>query len=284
LTRILPLPRYSSYDPTPFIGLFFPLLFGMTLGDSGYGALLAVLAAVLVFGFTSRPNLVAAGKILGVCAAYTIVFGALFGELFGDLGSQLLGLHPLWLDRATAVVPMIVFTLAVGTGHVLIGLLVGLRSDWRLRRYREGAFKLLSFVLLVLIGLLVLDLFRPQAWLSSIPLLLTVAVLLPLLIAAGGLLAPLELLKGIGNIISYVRIMAIGLSSVLLAIVANRLGGMTGDVVLGILVASLLHGFNLLLGVFAPTVHVLRLHYVEFFSKFLELGGRHFEPLGKKPG
>jgi V/A-type H+-transporting ATPase subunit I len=77
--------------------------------------------------------------------------------------------------------------------------------------------------------------------------------------------------------------MAIGLSSVLLAYVANRLGGMTGDVVLGILVAGLLHSFNLLLGVFAPTVHVLRLHYVEFFSKFLELGGRRFQPLGKKP-
>jgi V/A-type H+-transporting ATPase subunit I len=66
---------------------------------------------------------------------------------------------------------------------------------------------------------------------------------------------------------------------VLLAVVANRLGGATGDVLAGLLVAGVLHAFNLLLGVFAPTVHSLRLHYVEFFSKFLDLGGRRFEPL-----
>lgn len=281
LTRFLPLPRYSSYDPTPFIGLFFPLLFGMTLGDAGYGLLLVLTAAVLVTRRHASANLVAAGKILGVCAGYTIIFGLLFGELFGDLGRRLLGLHPLWIDRAEALAPMIGFTLAVGAGHVLVGLVVGIRSAWRQGKRKEALFKLLSAVLLLLIGLVVVDLLQPQAWLPGRPLLIAIGVLLPLLVTAGGLLAPLELLKGIGNIISYVRIMAIGLSSVLLAVVANQLGGMTGELVLGILIAALLHAFNLLLGVFAPTVHVLRLHYVEFFSKFLELGGRHFEPLGK---
>ena len=80
------------------------------------------------------------------------------------------------------------------------------------------------------------------------PLLLTMAVAVPLLFVAGGMLAPLELLKSIGNIISYVRIMAIGLTSVLLAYVANRLGGMGGDILAGGVVALLLHAFNLLLG------------------------------------
>ncbi len=138
-------------------------------------------------------------------------------------------------------------------------------------------------VTVILMVLLVVGWFFPQPWLKTGPLLIGICILMPVLIAAEGLLAPLELLKTMGNIISYVRIMAIGFSSILLAVVANRLGGMTGDVMVGILVAAILHAFNLLLGVFAPTVHSLRLHYVEFFSKFLDLGGRRFEPWHKRP-
>ncbi|MGD0886573.1 MAG: hypothetical protein ABSA46_17170 [Thermodesulfovibrionales bacterium] len=77
------------------------------------------------------------------------------------------------------------------------------------------------------------------------------------------------------------RITAIGLTSALLAFVANRLAGSMGNIVVGILVASLLHLMNIALGLFSPTIHSMRLHYVEFFSKFIEYGGRRFEPLRK---
>jgi V/A-type H+-transporting ATPase subunit I len=75
--------------------------------------------------------------------------------------------------------------------------------------------------------------------------------------------------------------MAIGLASVLLAFVANSFTGMAGNIVVGVVVAGLLHLINIILGVFSPTIHALRLHYVEFFSKFMEPGGRRFEPLKK---
>jgi V/A-type H+-transporting ATPase subunit I len=278
-SRLLPLPKYTSYDPTPFIGLFFPLLFGMILGDIGYGCLLLILAVLLVKYCTGHPLVVNLGKVLGAAALYTMLFGLLFGELFGNLGEQWFGLHPLWVDRIHAIVPMIIFAISVGVAHVLFGLALGIWTDLRRHQGREALVKLLTIVL-VLLGILTLVAWIvPKPWLAVRPLLISIAVILPVLVAAGGLLAPLELLKTFGNIISYVRIMAIGLCSVLLAVVANRLGGATGDVLAGLLVAGMLHAFNLLLGVFAPTVHSLRLHYVEFFSKFLDLGGRRFEPL-----
>jgi len=84
-----------------------------------------------------------------------------------------------------------------------------------------------------------------------------------------------------GNIISYVRIMAIGLASVMLAHVANMLSGKMGNLFLGVIIAMVLHLLNLLLGVFSPTIHSIRLNYVEFFSKFLESEGKGFRPFKK---
>jgi len=281
--RLLPLPKYSSYDPTPFLGLFFPLLFGMILGDIGYGLILGLIAALLIYVFPERRNLSDGAKILGVSAAYTMLFGILFGELFGNLGRHLLGLHPIWLERGQAILPMICFALSVGTAHILFGLGLGIRYEIRRKRHREALTKGINLLVIFLIGLTLIAELVPHPWTVTIPLLATVLTLVSMLVLVGGLLAPLELLKNFGNIISYVRLMAIGLCSVLLAEVANRLGGMTGNVIAGFLVAGVLHFFNLVLGVFSPTVHALRLHYVEFFSKFLELGGRRFEPLSKKP-
>ena len=111
--------------------------------------------------------------------------------------------------------------------------------------------------------------------------MMAMLIIAPVLLITGGFLAPFELLRHLGNIVSYVRIMAVGLASVLLAYVANSLAGAAGSVWVGVAVAILLHTFNLLLGVFAPTIHALRLHYVEFFSKFIETGGRRYEPLKK---
>ena len=283
MSRLLPLPKYSSYDPTPLIGLFFPVFFGMILGDVGYGAILLIIAIFLARRFPPQQLASDIGKVLGVAALYTLFFGFLYGELFGNLGETWLGLHPIWFDRGKAILPMTVFALTVGVVHVLLGITLGALADLRRHKPRQALLKLAMLLTVLLLVLALVGWFHPQSWLATGPLLVGVGILLPVMIAAEGLLAPLELLKTMGNIISYIRIMAIGFSSVLLATVANQLGGMTGDILVGILVAGILHAFNLLLGVFAPTVHSLRLHYVEFFSKFLDLGGRRFEPWKKHP-
>ena len=283
LSRLLPLPKYSSYDPTPLIGLFFPVFFGMILGDIGYGLVLLVIALALAKCYPPGRLASDIGKVLGAAALYTLLFGCLYGELFGNLGERWLGLHPVWFDRSKDLLPMAIFALTVGVVHILLGITLGALSDLRRHQPRKALLKLVMLIAVLLLVLAVVGWFYPQSWLNTGPLLIGVGILMPVLIAAEGLLAPLELLKTMGNIISYVRIMAIGFSSVLLAVVANKLGGMTGDILVGILVAGILHAFNLLLGVFAPTVHSLRLHYVEFFSKFLDLGGRRFEPWRKRP-
>jgi V/A-type H+-transporting ATPase subunit I len=177
---------------------------------------------------------------------------------------------------------MLIFAVTVGTAHILLGYILGAAAAFKRNSKKEAFSKLIGMGMIICIILPIASLFSFFPAVLNRPLILAILIFTPLLLFTGGLLAPLELIKSIGNIISYARIMAIGLTSVLLAHVANRLGGMTGDVVIGIVVAGLLHLLNLIIGTFSPAIHSLRLHYVEFFSKFIETGGRKFEPLHKE--
>jgi len=281
-TRLLPMPPYASFDLTPFIGIFFPIFFGMMLGDTGYGLLLLIGSIFLVRKFSGRKNIRDAGKILFISSLYTIVFGLLYGEFFGTLGHSHLGLEPLLINRHTSIIPLLCFAVAVGIVHVMIGLVLGVILALRRRAVKEASVKIVNIFIILCLTALAISYFMPAIGHLQKPLLVAVGLIIPALIVIGGLMAPLELLKNVGNIVSYARIMAIGLTSVLLANVANYMAGRTGSVWAGILVALLLHFFNILLGIFAPTIHSLRLHYVEFLSKFMEPGGREFKPLGGK--
>ena len=98
---------------------------------------------------------------------------------------------------------------------------------------------------------------------------------------AGVSWVPSEIMGTLGNIMSYARLMAIGMASVILAIVANRLSGEIGIFAVGLVVAVLLHVLNIGLAMFSPSIHSMRLHIVEFFSKFYEGSGEPYKPFGR---
>jgi V/A-type H+-transporting ATPase subunit I len=279
-TRLLPLPRYSSWDPTPFIGIFFPLFFGMMLGDAGHGLVL-LSAALLLLWRRPRGATGDAARILLISSSYAVLFGLLFGEFFGEAGGRLLHLTPLLPERSRSVMPMLFFSLALGAAHVVLGLLMGLITAIKQHKRSEAAGRIITIALIACLACLMTAGLFPSPWLLTRPILVLAGVLLTLLVLSGGLLAPLEMIKTVGNIVSYARIMAIGLSSALLANAANHLAGLSGDLILGTLAAIVLHAVAIVLGLFAPAIHALRLHFVEFFSKFIEPGGRRFQPLHK---
>src|SRR6185369_16689004 len=99
ITRTLPLPRYGSLDPTPFVAVFFPMFFGLMLGDAGYGAAAGLLAFVLHRRSRLGTTLRSVAEMLGACALFAILVGLAFGELFGDLGQRWLGLKPIVFNR-----------------------------------------------------------------------------------------------------------------------------------------------------------------------------------------
>jgi V/A-type H+-transporting ATPase subunit I len=118
------------------------------------------------------------------------------------------------------------------------------------------------------------------------PAIVASVLAIGLLLKGEGFMGLIELPSIISNIVSYARIMAVGLASVFLAILINNTAsglyemGMLWFIVLGIPLIIVGHGFNLALGIFSPFLHSVRLHYVEFFTKFYQGGGKEFSPFG----
>jgi V/A-type H+-transporting ATPase subunit I len=204
------------------------------------------------------------------------VFGLLFGELLGNLGEHW-GLHPILMNRAQLLLPLLFIAVGLGFVHIMLGIFLNMIVSIRFGHRRH----LLSSLgnMLSLVGLMVIILSKTGR-LPGVDLIGASLLILgiPLLTISEGLMGPLEFLKTFGNVLSYARLMAIGVSSVVLAQVANMTGGIIGSLAVGFFVALVFHALNFALGVFTPTIHSLRLHYVEFFSKFFQTGGKPYEP------
>jgi V/A-type H+-transporting ATPase subunit I len=135
-TSLLPLPAYTSYDPTPFIGIFFPVFFGMILGDAGYGLVLAAVSVVLMKKFRHQGMVRDGARILMAASLYSLFFGVLFGEFFGDLPERLFHLSA-HLHRTTRGRHDALFRLTVGVAHILLGLLLGAITGFRKHERRK---------------------------------------------------------------------------------------------------------------------------------------------------
>lgn len=290
LLSFLPAPRYGTIDPTPLLAISFPFFFGLVLGDVGYGLILLLISLVLRWRarastrMSTRASAVMRdlSSLLTVVSVASILFGFIYGEVFGAMNPYF-GLKPLWKDRLEAAAGLLLFTVGVGCAHVFLSFFLGALQDLRNREPGRAVAKGISVGALVCIFVIVAwvgGLLPKTAGLgATVALAAAVVVLLYL----EGIVAAIEIISAVGNILSYTRLMALGIAGAALAIVANRLAGAMGNLAAAVLVAVLLHGINLLLGVFGPTVHGLRLHFVEFLPRFYEYGGRAYRPFGGPP-
>lgn len=284
LVGFLSWPARDGVDPTGLVAVVLPFFFGVMVGDVIYGGALVAISYWIRRRWSSNTTIAELGRVLTLGGWWAVLFGFLYGEALGSLGNHL-GMPALWFYRGgpAALKPLLLFALAIGLAHVVLGLLLGLWTAARGHHRRRLAEK--TGTLLVLVGLFglagVAVSILPAALLIPAVGLLLVGVAVACLSqgALGLLLGPLELLGTLGNILSYLRLAAVGLASTYLAEVANRLGA-EGPLLLGVVVATLFHALNLALAAFSPMIQTLRLQYVEFFTQFHEGGGRLFAPLG----
>jgi V/A-type H+-transporting ATPase subunit I len=290
-------PQYGSIDPTPFVAIFFPIYFGFIIGDVGYGAVLGSVSLFLFFKFKAKEIFRSLAIIFILCSFWAVVFGVIYGELFGEVGEHLHIIAPLTenLNRMKkgSVFLLLGVSLAFGLIQVFTGLIIALINGIR-HRDRHHILEPTAFMaaLLSIFGLIgCLAGLLPQALL--IPAIAGLVASAGLMVGLVGVAGPIEIFGAVGNILSYSRLFAIGLSAVYLAFAANKLGSLIGAsgelwaVILGtVLAAVLFHPLFFAIGLISPIVQPARLQFVEFFTKFkyFDNPGKQYKPFKTKGG
>ncbi|MEM0475246.1 MAG: V-type ATP synthase subunit I [Candidatus Norongarragalinales archaeon] len=287
------IPSYFESDPTPFLAPFFFLFTGLCLTDAGYGVVLVVASALLWKRYKQLRGFFALLVLIGIS---TIVCGALIGGWFGGL----VPLPLLWFDSMKNPVSFLILSFVLGFVHLVWGLVAEFYDALRSRDFVHAfadVFLWISLLLSVFAFALVAMGIAPKSlesvityWVggSALGLVLTQGrhKKNPAMKLFSGIVSLYGLVGYFSDVMSYSRLLALGLSTGVVAMIVNELAkiglnmgfGPFGLVVAaGILIIG--HAFNLVLNLLGAYIHSMRLQYVEFFSKFLSGGGVRYEPL-----
>lgn len=267
---IMGVPKYGTIDPVPLVSFFFPLFFGIIVGDMGYGAIIGLLGLCLRRAHADLVRQVSQIVLHGALA--TIFFGAIFAEAFGFI------LPYPHFKRGEQTDALLLFCVALGATQILLGFLLGAINALREQHNKHALAKLAAMGALVGLGLSVGALAGQLPEVLKTPSFALLTAALVVLVLSEGFLGVLELVSYVGNIISYARLMGFGLVGLKIAELINEAGHALHNVFLAVLIGIVAHAANLGLAIFESTVQSARLHYVEFFQKFIELGGRKYEP------
>ncbi len=299
-------PGTTDIDPTPILAFFFYFFFGMMFSDAGYGILMVIATSLMIKIFKPDKKMKNNLLLFRNCGISTTLWGLVFGSIFGDAPASLYGyftgtpitmkeLLPWYtLDPQKDALMLMIVSIAFGLVHILVGMgckfyICIKQKDW------GGAFFDTGLWMLLLIGIAIL-----AVGMLAVPPLTIVGAVISIGCAVGLLLTQGRKKKGIvgkavggvaslyditgyiSDLLSYSRLLALGLTTGVMAQVFNMLSTMMGKSVVGFIFMVVIfivgHLVNIGLNALGSYVHTMRLQYVEMFSKFYEGGGNEFQP------
>lgn len=308
------LPKRGEIDPTTVMSVFYVFFFGLMLSDAAYGAVMSIACLVLLKKFPRMEGSMKTSlKLFFYCGLSTLIWGVLFGGYFGDaiqvvakvFFQKEVEVPALWFIPLKDPMKMLIYSMLFGMVHLYAGL--GLKGYICLKEKRYLDFfcdVILWYAFITGLTLLLI----PSSVFTAISQTRIVfpawAVMVSKVLAIGGALG-LFLMSGreskkvgirlalgaydlynvtgwLSDVLSYSRLLALGLATGVIASVVNQMGSMAGRGILGtiifILVFVLGHSLNMAINILGAYVHTNRLQFVEFFGKFYEGGGREFHP------
>ena len=288
ITNMYSCPSPKDIDPNKIMSVFFLIFFGIMMGDAGYGLLITIACFIYVKKAKlpkGEGNLI---KMMGLCGVSTTIFGFLMGSFFGFSTPGLI--NPL-----ENVMFLMAASLILGLIHIYVGL--GIKGYMLLRDKDVVSFIcdiVLWYIFITGVCLVIVPIVAGDIGIfAEIGKYLAIIGAIGIILTGGrsfkGIIV--KLFKGVtslygitsyfGDVLSYTRLMALCLSSGVIAQVINLLGEMTGPVP-AIFIGIAGHAINLFIGALGAYVHTSRLQFVEFFGKFYEGGGIPFTPFRLK--
>lgn len=302
VTTLYGRPVYREDDPTPLLAPFFVFFFAMCLTDAGYGLTLAALAAFVLLKFRPKGGVRKLFDLLFAGGLVTAAVGIIAGGVFG-LGVDS---FPVWLQPFVLINPleepikMLNISFLMGIVHILFGIGLRMRANLRAGLVSDAFFDDLAWMIFIaalaplgyagiLGGQAPPSVIRGATYVS----LAVAAVILitggrkqktPVMKFLGGLVKFYDVVGYFGDVLSYARLLALGLATSAIALAVNDIAAMVKGmpyyigyvVMVFILIGG--HTFNLAVNTLGAFVHAARLQYLEFFGKFFRGGGAEFRP------
>ncbi|MDV0447373.1 hypothetical protein MsAg5_12590 [Methanosarcinaceae archaeon Ag5] len=315
VTDLYSRPKYTEIDPSSILAISFPLIYGMILGDIGY-ALILMTVAFLILKFMKSDSIKPLMYVLIYCQISALIFGIIYGEFMGfplagyeSHGVYTPGLIPGWetyisnfalvpgepfmfpIHRTHMIMTMLIATATFGFLHLNFGFIVGFFDVKSQHGTKHAVYEKISWIVIEIgvIAAAAAYLLLNSYLLVGVFAIVTV-IGVYMLFKGEGIKGPIELPGLLGNIMSYTRIIAVGLSSIYIASTVNNIafGGLIWSptegfsllVIVSLLIFILGHSLNCVLSIIAPGLHALRLQYVELFGKFYSGGGKIYKPFG----
>ncbi len=312
-------PKYTEIDPTLLVSIIFPIFFGIILGDVGYGAIILALSLGLR-KFIKGDEGTRLLKVLRNASISSIIFGVLFSEFFGFslpwppiLFSRHLNIGGHAGGHGPEVVSLMIMAIWIGILQITLGRILGIinhaKQDHGSHRTKAvlanlGWIMVLWGILFMLWASFVMPFMPDLTGLPPVAMGLNVASIVGIVMILLGVifivrdsaLEIVELPTILSHVLSYARLVGVGLSSVAIAMVVNFIAiGLIIEpqleslsafgviiIIVGILVFVIGHLLNTILGMLGGALQSIRLQYVEFFTKFYKGGGRKYTPFGMK--
>lgn len=308
LTNLYGLPNYTEIDPTPFVAIFFFAYFGICLGDAVYGLIVALIGFMAPKFIQMPDSSKRFFRMLAWGGIASMIFGALTGSWMGDTFDYLpsfLGFMTTLKNKLMIInpinnpLPMIIVSIVIGIIQVLVGLLIAFAKEWKRKNYLDAIYDKLSWFLFILSIVIYIVAMAMIPSLKTFGLWFVIATALFLvgtqgrskkniiLRIFGGLYSLYGITSYLGDVLSYSRLFALGLTTTIIAMLGRTIAGLFGSSpyfgwIIWIVIFVGFTVFNILMSGLGAFVHSARLNYVEFFTKFYENGGKPFQPFQYK--